>query len=399
MSLNQPSRLFISGSDSEWTYNSKYGGQSLNFTLPEQILQATGVDLARAVIPTPLYNIPDYQSVFYYSFDGYVQSLTLTNHKEFDEVADLVNQLNADATAQSKPLVFAYNTTTRRIQVVTSNTSQVVIDGNNYKIPMRYYADGSPTPSIFTTANIPLGVYTKATFLSALSSAITNVFATVPASAVVVNATASPTNVISLTPVGGYLGTWEINEIGVSLTPAQIIGFKDLLGLSTLVVAQAPITVGGWTSSSPSRSITVPVFSATPKTQWPGDFALNPRLGFSNNGQTAIQNTITGTFLPNILRTRVIYVCTNLATNDTLSPTKKSDSIRSAIAKVPVNSTYGGMTIYSNNDFNWCTIIAPTIQNVEVYLLDENLQPYELAAEEPIELEFCLLYGDAINKN
>lgn len=394
MSLNNPSRLYISSADSEWTQNQTYAGQSLNFTLPEQVLSATGVDLARAVIPTSLYNIPDYQNTFYFSYDGYVQSLVLTNNKEFDEISDLITQLNADATAQNKSITFAYNTTTRRIQVVTSNTTQVVIDTNNYKIPLRYTPDGGGSPTIITTANIPLGVYTKTSFLTALSAAITNIFATVPASAVAVSATATTGNVISLTPQGGYTGVWQINELGASLTAAQILGFKNLLGFSTLVVAQGSIVFpGGWTALQASQGIVVPAFAVPPRSSWLSTFALNTRLGFPDSGLSAVQNTIVGTFLPNILRTRVIYVCSNLAANDTLSPTKKSDAIRSCIAKVPVNSTYGGMTIYQNNDFNWCRIVSSTIQNIEIYLLDENLQPYNLAGEEQSEYEFVFRYS------
>lgn len=370
----------------------------MNFTLPEQVLSAQGVDLARAVIPTPLYNIPDYQNTFYYSFDGQVQSLVLTNDREFDEILDLVNQLNTDAVAQGKPITFSYNTTTRRIQITTSNVNIVTVTTNNNRIPMSYAATPISGNTNYGLATIPVGTYTKTAFLSALGSAITNVFATVPGSAIVVTASIDLNNVITLTCGGSYTGTWYINSYltPYPFTQEQIIGYRSLLGLVLAGADNAPIT-GSFTFPNPSGVYT-PVFQAVPENNWPTEFALNVRLGLSGAGVTAVNNIITGGFLPNILRTRVVYVCTNLCTNDTLSPTKKSDSIRSAIAKIPVNSTFGGMTLYQNNDFNWCSIVASTVQNIEIYLLDENLQPYDLHADEVSEFEFVFRY-DGDNNN
>lgn len=366
----------------------------MNFTLPEQILSATGCDLARAVIPTPLYNIPDYQNTFYYSFDGVVNSLVLTNNREFDEIADLVDQLNADAITQGKPLTFAYDTTKRRILITTSNVNVVTVTTQNNRIPCSYKAT-PVSENQYGLATIPVGTYTKSSFVAALGSALTNMFATIPASAIPVTATIDGLNVITLT-TAGYTGAWNINSYltPYPFTPAQILGYRALLGL----VLEGPadnFTIEGTVSFPNPSGVATPLFQAVPENNWPTEYALNQRLGLSGAGVTAVNNALVGGFLPNILRTRVVYVCTNLCTNDTLSPTRKSDAIRSAIAKIPINSTYGGMTLYQNNDFNWCSIVASTVQNIEIYLLDENLQPYELHADEVSEYEFVFRYdGD-----
>lgn len=404
MSLNQPSRLFVSTSDLEYSFNDDYPAQNSSYTLPEQLIGVEGIDLARAVIPTTQYNVPDYQSKFWYGFDNAVDSLTLTNNRFFDEIADLITQLNTDAVAQGKPLTFAYDTTKRRIQITTSNITQVVITTNNQKIPFNYTVNApdplNPQPTQSALAIIPLGTYTKATFLTALGTAITNqVFATLPASSVAVSATADVNNVITLTAAGAYTGYWFVANMAENpygLTQQQILGFRALLGIypADTNIFQIKNSI---TFALPSAVIVVPVFKAVSSDKWGSQFALNTRLGFGVKGVLSVGNTITGSYLPNILRTRVIYVCTNITTNGTLAFNNNGGSLRAVLAKVPVNSTYGGMTVYENNDYNFCKTLASQIQTVEIYLLDEELQPYLLRYEEPAEFEFVCTYKEVDN--
>lgn len=128
--------------------------------------------------------------------------------------------------------------------------------------------------------------------------------------------------------------------------------------------------------------------SIEPKTGWPTQFALNTRLGFQNSGFPSFAQSYTATILPNLIRTRVIYVLTDIVLNNTFS----TDGLRTAIAKIPVNSIYGGLTLYAPPDLSFCMINRPQIKEVSVQLLDDNYQVYPLTEEEFSELELVFKY-------
>jgi hypothetical protein len=121
---NRPERLFISSDDLD------YGLGASNFTcvLPEPVTGATGVDLARAIIPANRYPIPDYQNKFYFTISSTagLQTLVLTNNRYFADFGSLITQLNADAVSQGFPITFTYNSTTVRISVAHNTAGQTV---------------------------------------------------------------------------------------------------------------------------------------------------------------------------------------------------------------------------------------------------------------------------------
>lgn len=409
--LNQPSRILISGDDAEWTSNNTYGGQSINITLPEAVVGAKGVDCARAVIPTTQYNIPNYQNTLYYTEDGVVKTLTLTNNRYYATVPDLMTQLNADAVAQGDAITFAYNTTTTRVSATFTNQYKIVVDATNQGIAMRYTPPLTPSPTVYTVANIAVGTYySLASFAQAVQVAIQAVVNTVPAtsqaSGYTFYATALGGNKVGMVLVGGtsqiYPGLWDIQYFASSLTPAQISANKALIGIpnndTTTKLINGCLQVDYpnnvlWTQMPNGVGSTVPVYSMTPKANWLTKFALNTRLGFANIGNNAVSFVCTGTFLPNILRTRVIYLLCNATINDSIT----TDGLRNVLAKIPVSSVYGGITVYSPPDFNFCRIVQSSYQNIELSLLDENYQPYNLVAEEPMEVELVFAYGDINN--
>jgi hypothetical protein len=107
-----------------------YGNGASNFTcvLPEPIVGAIAVDLARAIIPANRYPIPNYQNKFYFTLSTTVgvQSLTLTNNRYFADFGSLITQLNTDAVAQGFPITFTYNSTTIRISVAHNTAGQTI---------------------------------------------------------------------------------------------------------------------------------------------------------------------------------------------------------------------------------------------------------------------------------
>jgi len=261
--LNQPSRVFISSDDLE-----SGNGQSFQMTLNEAITNAVNVELSRATIPNTQYPIPNYLSKFYYSLNGIPDSVQLTNARNFTTIPDLITQINTDAIAQSKPLVFTFNSNTNRVSVTIAGTA-----GQPIAILSREFYDLAP-------------------------------------------------------------------------------GNQNLLK---------------------------------------NRFGLNTRLGFPYTGLTGLTagGTYTGTFLPNIIRTHVIYVLANFAFNDSIS----TDGLRNVIAKIPVNSAYGGITIFSPPELNYSKIVPTTLQNIQISLLDDNYQAYNLVVEEPTELEIFFKYA------
>jgi len=123
------------------------------------------------------------------------------------------------------------------------------------------------------------------------------------------------------------------------------------------------------------------------QTAWLTQFALNTRLGYQNPGTAAAQS-VSATILPNLIRTKVIYVLCDVVLNNTFS----TDGLRTAIAKIPVNSIYGGLTLYAPPYPSFCKINAEQLREVSIQLLDDNYQVYPLQVEEFSELELVFEY-------
>jgi hypothetical protein len=153
--------------------------------------------------------------------------------------------------------------------------------------------------------------------------------------------------------------------------------------------------------TTPAQRIQLTVSAGTiaspPSSQWPTRFALNTRLGFPNVGVglDVSLSTMIGTFLPNLIRSKVVYVLCNVVMNDSIS----TDGLRTAIAKIPVNSTYGGLSIYSPPVLNYNRLV-PTqgYQSITVSLLDDQYQPYPIQTEEFCELELVFRYSQDKDK-
>jgi hypothetical protein len=72
-----------------------------------------------------------------------------------------------------------------------------------------------------------------------------------------------------------------------------------------------------------------------------------------------------------------------------------TDGLRTAIAKIPVNSTFGGLTQYQPPVLNWNRLVTQgSYQQITVSLLDDQYQPYPLNIDEICELEICFKYDD-----
>jgi hypothetical protein len=417
--LNQPSRIFISADDLEWGT-----GQNFNMTLEEAVTGAVGVECSRAAIPNTQYPIPAYQSKFYYSINGVNDFVQLTYNRNFTSMTDLIAQLNADALAQSKPVTFAYDTDTTRVSVTIGGAAYATITVDNTNNNITLYDD---TSSTYADIVVPAGTYTFAAWNTAVSAAIA------AAVAQAYTLTSEPVwNSLVITSnstlsggfvVGDYRCTSKVAGavVGFSMSPlvgtdaarrqASAPNFGFVWGSATINFGipdtdpiQSPpgataVIVGAVIPAFSSGGVGQPV-AVSPRSAYdlaPGStnalknrFGLNTRLGFPYVGISGLTGgaTYTGTFLPNLIRTRVIYVLTNFAVNDSLS----TDGLRTCIAKIPVNSSYGGITIYAPAELNFSRIIQQTLQNIQVSLLDDNYQPYMLNVEEPTELEIFFKY-------
>lgn len=153
------------------------------------------------------------------------------------------------------------------------------------------------------------------------------------------------------------------------------------------------------TPTVPTQRITLTVsagtLAAAPSTKWLTRFAFNTRLGFANVGATSVAGVVSGTFLPNLIRSKVVYVLCNVVLNDSIS----TDGLRTAIAKIPVNSTYGGLTIYSPPVLNYNRLVpSQSYQSINVSLLDDQYQPYPIQTEEFCELELVFRYSSDKDK-
>jgi hypothetical protein len=205
--VNQPSRILISSDDADYSTNSIYGSQQFNLTLPESVVGARGIDCARAQIPTTLYNIPNYQNRFYYTINGAVQSLTLTNNQFFSQISDLITQLNADAVAQGDPLTFSYSNTTTRITVAVSgmtNFPHMVVDGTNNSFSVGGYAG-------FTSVPLTNGVYTPAAFATMFAAQLQTAIQAVAGfgTATVTGTFVAGKVTLNFTNITGFLGTFN----------------------------------------------------------------------------------------------------------------------------------------------------------------------------------------------
>ena len=127
------------------------------------------------------------------------------------------------------------------------------------------------------------------------------------------------------------------------------------------------------------------------QSNWATKFALNTRLGYANNGVGSAVISYVGTLLPNLIRSKVVYVLCNVVMNTSIS----TDGLRTAIAKIPVNSTFGGLTIYSPPVIAWNKLVPSNgYQNIQVSLIDDQYQPYPLQKEEFCEFELAFKYGE-----
>ncbi len=128
-----------------------------------------------------------------------------------------------------------------------------------------------------------------------------------------------------------------------------------------------------------------------PKSAWTSRFSLNTRLGFQDVGTPSISPTAVAQIMPNLIRSKVVYVLCNMVMNDSIS----SDGLRTAIAKVPTNSTYGGLTLYVPPKIVWNRLVqSGGYQTITISLLDDQYQPYPLNTEEFCELEIAIKYTD-----
>ena len=415
--LNQPSRIFISADDLE------YGtGQNFNMTLEEACVGAVGVECSRAAIPNTQYPIPAYQSKFYYSINGNNDFVQLTYQRNFTSMTDLITQLNADAVAQSKPVSFTYDNDTNRVSVVIGgvNFATITVDNtNNYAVLFE------TTSATYAEVVVAPGTYTLSAYITAMNVAIAGGIA----QAFTLTGIAF-WNTLIITANFSLSGNYIIAEYRCTRKAAGgIVGFSMSPIINTDTVRRQNSAVNyGFVWGDPQLNFGVPPTNAiqsppgpaaaviggvlpfngglgqpvavSPRTAYdlaPGNvnalknrFGLNTRLGFPYIGLSGSNGgaTYTGTFLPNLIRTKVIYVLANFAMNNSLS----TDGLRTCIAKIPVNSAYGGITIYAPAELNFSRVVPQTLQNIQIALLDDNYQPYQLNIEEPTELEIFFKY-------
>jgi hypothetical protein len=120
---------------------------------------------------------------------------------------------------------------------------------------------------------------------------------------------------------------------------------------------------------------------ACPSSDWLTPFSLNSRLGFSDK-QNIFQVSWKAPLLPNLIRTKVIYLCSNICVDDTMNA---DGALRNIIAKIPNNSFYGGLNIYEPIYPQYGRIVSSTIQRIQVILLTapfwmRNTRVYRITA-------------------
>jgi len=127
------------------------------------------------------------------------------------------------------------------------------------------------------------------------------------------------------------------------------------------------------------------------RTEWLSKFALNTRLGFESTQSPVLAFSVAGNIMPNLIRSKVIYVLCNLVANDSIT----TDGLRTAIAKMPVNSVYGGLTIYQPPKLNFCRLVQNSGYNtIQITLLDDQYQPYGIQTDEFCEFEIAFIYKE-----
>jgi len=127
------------------------------------------------------------------------------------------------------------------------------------------------------------------------------------------------------------------------------------------------------------------------RTEWLSRFALNTRLGFQDTQSSVYVPSLFGNIMPNLIRSKVVYVLCNIVMNDSIT----TDGLRTALAKVPVNSVYGGLTIYQPPKLNFCRLVQNAGYNtITIQLLDDQYQPYNLQTEEFCEFEIAFIYKE-----
>jgi hypothetical protein len=276
---NQPSRLLISSDDLS------YGtGNSFTCTLPEPITGAVKADLLRAVIPNTGYQIPPYQSKFYY----------------------YISTVGGGNTLQS------------------------------FTINVNQYIDGIVTDpangfnSYFPLVGTPAQGATRG-YLNSQQAVL----------------------------------TFTYNEALQRIIVAPRAG-----GAVTIRIAPQSV----WTVNAGLRA-----------------FALNTRCGFTDANFGPAATSVTAQVLPNLIRSKVVYVLCNVVMNDSIT----TDGLRTAISKIPVNSSYGGLTIYQPPMLNWNRLITQgSYQSITIELLDDQYQPYPLQTAEFCEFEIIFKYDD-----
>lgn len=189
--------------------------------------------------------------------------------------------------------------------------------------------------------------------------------------------------------------TLQTLTLSTSLYFDSITGgtYPLLTTLNANAVAQGdPIT---FTYNGQTGRITCSATSGTiriaNKAEWASPFALNTRLGFQDAQSTTLTASVAGQIMPNLIRSKCVYVLCNIVMNDSIS----SDGLRTAIAKIPTNSTFGGLTLYSPPKIVWNRLVqGGGYQTITITLLDDAYQPYPLNTEEFCELEIAIKYDD-----
>ena len=76
-----------------------------------------------------------------------------------------------------------------------------------------------------------------------------------------------------------------------------------------------------------------------------------------------------------------------------------TDGLRTAIAKIPVNSTFGGLRIYNPPVVAWNKLVQHNAyQSIQISLIDDQYQPYPLQKEEFCEIEIAFKYCDEMDR-
>jgi len=379
MSANSPDKIYVSGDDVEYGENNN----QWSYTLANTVVGATGIDIVNASIPNTEYPVPDYQNKFYYTMDtagNVIQTITLSNKRNFNNITDLVTQLNIDGSGSFFPLTFTYNTTTNRVSAestIPSGEQYLVVNNIN----KTFVCTGMD--------NVVLteGFYTLAEFLVEVQAKLTTVVTDVSGySAATVTVTA-PGNIITIATTGttGHPGV---------LIGGQIVQVQQLWGwvgkINEAIDNPSPPITGTFAPDFNSALS----FRIAPKSKWPTPYALNTRLGFTDSPPNIVVNdTITGTIMPNILRTRTVYVTLDAVMNSSLTTDgDRNQGIGNVLARFPVNAIYGGLITYENTALHYLTQVPKAFQNLRISILDENLQPLGIAKEEIWEVQLAVKY-------